>query len=154
MTPMRARGQDALHRLARWGLAGLFMYAGALKLADPAGFAQDLAHYRLLPEPLAELLALALPVVELVAAAGLLTRTYMQGGAALTALMLVLFAAAMAQAKLRGIDLVCGCFGARSDAQVSWLKVALNLGLAMLATWVARTRSIAVRVGHASPLAD
>jgi hypothetical protein len=119
-------------------LAGLFLYAGGLKLADPVGFAQDLLHYRVLPEPLIGPLAVGLPVLEIVCGLGLLTRTYMRGSALLTGLMLALFAAAMAQAKLRGINLDCGCFGAAASMQVSWTKVAINVGLAMLAIWIAR----------------
>jgi hypothetical protein len=91
----------------------------------------------MLPESLTGPLAVGLPVLEIVAGLGLLTRTYMRGGAVLATLMLVAFAGAMAQAKLRGINLDCGCFGAASKLQVSWTKVALNLGLAILGVWVA-----------------
>jgi hypothetical protein len=121
-------------------LAGLFLYAGGLKLADPVGFAQDLLHYRVLPELLIGPLAVGLPVLETVCGLGLLTRTYMRGSALLSGLMLALFAAAMAQAKLRGINLDCGCFGAAASMQVSWTKVAINVGLAMLAMWIARPK--------------
>jgi hypothetical protein len=46
--------------------------------------------------------------------------------------MLVVFGVAMAQARWRGIDLSCGCFGAVLEAKVSWLTVARTLGLAAL----------------------
>jgi hypothetical protein len=66
--------------------------------------------------------------------------------------MLALFAAGMAQAKLRGIDLECGCFGAGAATQVSWSKVALNLGLAILSIWIAWTpRPPAARTTAAAP---
>jgi len=126
----------ALRLVARFGLAGLFLYAGVVKLADPAGFIGDLDHYRLLPESLSPLLALALPVFEVVAALGLTLPGYVRGGALLSAAMLLAFGAAMTQAKLRGINLACGCFGAGSDLQVSWAKVTLDLALAMLAVWL------------------
>jgi putative oxidoreductase len=141
-----------LHLCARLGLAGLFLYAGGLKLADPAGFAQDLLHYRVLSEPLAGPLAVGFPVLEIVCGLALLTRTYTRGAAFLIAAMLALFALAMAQAKLRGINLDCGCFGAAADVQVSWTKVAINVGLAMLAIWVARSTHVglALRTGLAA----
>ena len=82
--------------------------------------------------------ALAMPVLEVVTAAGLLWPAYAQGAAALCALMLLTFAVAMAQTKLRGINLDCGCFGAGAEAQVSWGKVTLDAGLAMLALWLVR----------------
>jgi uncharacterized membrane protein YphA (DoxX/SURF4 family) len=128
-------------KLLRWstrlGLAGLFLWAGSVKLADPSALAQDISHYRLLPSAIVPLLALTLPIVECVAGVALLTRTYLRGGALLIGIMLATFAAAMAQAKLRGIDLNCGCFGTEIADPISWTKVAFDTGLAMLALWVA-----------------
>jgi putative oxidoreductase len=69
-----------------------------------------------------------------------LVEPYARGAAVIVAALLSVFAAAMAQSKLRGIDLDCGCFGAGNESQVSWLKVTVNLGLAMLALWTARAR--------------
>src|SRR5947208_13581531 len=91
--------------LGRIGLAGLFLWAAVEKLRDPTAFALDLSHYRVLPHPLIGPLAIALPSLECVVALALLTRPYVRGAALLTALMLAVFAIAMAQAKLRGIDL-------------------------------------------------
>lgn len=119
---------------ARIGLAGLFAYAGASKLVAPAELARDIGNYHLLPAAAAGWAALLLPVLELVIAAGLLLASHVRGAAALSALLLLGFAGAMAQAKLRGIDLACGCFG--GDSQVSWVKVAVDLALAGLALWL------------------
>jgi hypothetical protein len=66
--------------------------------------------------------------------------SHVGGAALLSGLMLASFAAAMAQAKLRGIDVECGCFGGAS--RVSWWKVGLNLALALSA--------FAVAAGYAS----
>jgi putative oxidoreductase len=121
----------------RAGFFALFVWAGSVKLLDPSGFALDISHYRVVPEKLVPALAVFLPVLECVVALALLTRTYLRGAAWLAAGMLALFAGAMAQAKLRGIDLDCGCFGGEIADPVSWTKVALNGGLAMLAGWVA-----------------
>jgi uncharacterized membrane protein YphA (DoxX/SURF4 family) len=126
--------RDALSWAGRIGLAGLFAYAGATKLGSAAELARDIANYRLVPEVVAAWAALFLPLFELVLAAGLLLPSHVRGAAALCALLLAAFAAAMAQAKLRGIDLACGCFG--GDSQVSWGKVAVDLALAALAGWL------------------
>jgi len=128
-----------VHWSIRVGLCGLFLWAGSTKLIDPGTFAQDISHYRVLPEKLVPALAVGLPVLECVVALALLTRAYLRGAAWLSAGMLALFAGAMAQAKLRGIDLDCGCFGREMADPVSWSKVALDAGLAMLAAWVARS---------------
>lgn len=138
ISTFRADPARLLRVLARVGLALVFAYAGALKLTDPTGFATDIANYRMLPDALVGPLAVGLPVLEVVTALGLLWPAYTQGAAALCALMLGGFALAMAQTKLRGIDIDCGCFGAGTDAQVSWSKVALDVALAMLALWLVR----------------
>lgn len=130
----------ALHWLIRLGLAALFLWTGAQKLLEPGPFAAAIANYRVLPDALVGTAAVTLPVLELVVGVGLLWPLYAQGAALLVAGLLFVFAAAMAQSKLRGIDLDCGCFGADQTSQVSWLKVTLNLGLAMLAVWTSRLR--------------
>jgi putative oxidoreductase len=133
----KGREVKLLRWVCRLGLAALFVYAAVPKLWDPAGFVQDLSHYRVVPEALLGPLSIGLPALELCAGLALLTPAYMRGGAALLAGLLATFAVAMAQAKLRGINLECGCFGAGSGLQVSWSKVAIDAGLAMLALWLA-----------------
>jgi uncharacterized membrane protein YphA (DoxX/SURF4 family) len=125
------RGRSALVLLVRLGLAAMLAYAGASKLLGPASFAEDIQNYRVLPDAWAGPLALGLPVLELVVAAGLILPSHAAGASLLSGLLLLGFAAAMAQAKVRGIDLECGCFGGHS--RVSWSKVSLNVGLAALA---------------------
>ena len=128
------------HWLTRIGLAALFLWTGAQKVLEPGAFAASIANYRVLPELLVGATAIGLPVLELVVGLALLVPRYARGAAVIVAALLTVFAAAMAQSKLRGIDLDCGCFGAEQQSQVSWLKVTVNLGLAMLAVWTARAR--------------
>ena len=130
------RAVGAASTLVRLGLAALLAYAAVSKLLDPAAFAEDIQNYRVLPEAWAGPLALALPVLELVVAAALLSASHGSGASLLAGVLLLTFALAMAQAKVRGIDLECGCFGGHS--RVSWTKVALNVGLAALAFGAAR----------------
>lgn len=130
----------AVHWLIRVALAALFLWTGAQKVLEPGVFAASIANYRVLPEVLVGFAAIGLPVLEIVAGLALLAPAYAQGAAVIVASMLGVFAAAMAQSKLRGIDLDCGCFGAAVESQVSWLKVTVNLCLAMLALWTSRVR--------------
>jgi hypothetical protein len=113
-------------------LAGVFALAAVPKLIDPSGFANDLLNYRVLPDALVGLFALFMPALELVIAAALLWPRYQRGAALLSTLLLVSFAAAMAQARIRGIDLSCGCFGAAFESKVSWLTVTRSLVLAAM----------------------
>ena len=91
-------------------IGGLFLYAGATKLADTAGFSQVIAAYRILPDPLVPCAALGLPAFELVAGAGtLLNRRW----AILGVLgMMVLFLGVLGYGVAMGLDIDCGCFSA------------------------------------------
>lgn len=126
-----------LRLVCRVGLAGLFLWAALPKLAEPGRFMEDLANYRVLPEVLLAPVALGLPTLELLCGLALLAGPYVAGSAALMSALLFGFAAAMAQARARGIDLECGCFGAESRAQVSWEQVLRNVMYALGALWVA-----------------
>ena len=54
------------------GLVALvWLAAGALKLIDPAAFARDIEHYRLVPAVVAATLSVYLPWLELVLGVGL-----------------------------------------------------------------------------------
>jgi putative oxidoreductase len=117
-------------------LAGLFVWAAVPKLIDPGEFALAIQNYRLVPDALVGHLAVFVPAFELVIALGLVLGSYQRGAALLATLMLLVFALAMGQARWRGIDLSCGCFGAALEGKVSWLTVARTFGLSVLAAAV------------------
>ena len=113
-------------------IAIVFTAAAVPKLIDPGAFANDLLNYRILPEALTGYFALFMPPLELAIAIALLWPRYQRGAALLATALLVSFAVAMAQARIRGIDLSCGCFGAAFESKVSWLTVTRSLVLAVL----------------------
>jgi putative oxidoreductase len=123
----------ALPLIARLCIAGIFVWAALPKLADPGTFAADVQNYRVLPDGWAGYVALFVPVFELIVAIGLLVPAYQRGAALLATSMLVLFSVVMAQARMRGIDLSCGCFGAAFEAKVSWLTVSRSAALSLVA---------------------
>ena len=129
----RVAGRSALAYLAAAVTAGVFAFAAVPKLLDPGSFAADILNYRVLPESLVGHAALQVPAFELAVAVALLWPRYQRGAALLSTLMLVVFAGAMAQARVRGIDLSCGCFGAAFESKVSWWTVARSSGLAVIA---------------------
>jgi putative oxidoreductase len=92
-------------------VGGLFIYAGALKVADPVQFARDIDNYHLLPWPIAVGLAFYLPWLEIGCGVALLLRRAYLGGLAILTILLSIFIAASIMAKARGIDISCGCFG-------------------------------------------
>ncbi len=125
----------------RVAIAGVFVFAAAPKLADPAGFALEIDNYRILPALLVGPLAVIVPVLELVIAAALLSGVHVAGAAFIAGGMLLTFAGAMIQAMARGIDLDCGCFGSALEMRVSGLTVARNLMLAFACVPILLTKA-------------
>src|SRR5262249_38332423 len=87
-----------LATLLRLGLAGLWLFAGLVKLRDPAGLAVEIANYRLLPS-WAPLLAASLPALEITLGLALLlgSPAWRRAAALATALLLAVFTVAVAQ---------------------------------------------------------
>lgn len=129
--PMRSRRSAFFPAVFSWvlriGLAGLFVYAGGIKLADPAGFQGDINNYRLIPAAVAGAAALYLPWLEIIAGGAIFFRRWL--GAALLVLgsLLVVFTVAIGSAWVRGIELYCGCFGGVGETTSHPLSIARNL---------------------------
>lgn len=136
--PLPAR--RAILIVLRLVVAGVFIAAAIPKLADPASFAEDVANYRMLPDALVGHVAVALPIVELLIGAALITGVHAAGAAMLAGALMLVFAVGMGQAMARGIDLECGCFGAASEMQVSGLTIARNLVLTIACIPIVLTR--------------
>lgn len=114
-----------LGRLAELVLGALFLWAAATKLGDLRLFAEEVANYRLLPAALVPFVAAALPGIELVAGAALLTGRRAEAGLLWVNGLLLVFTLGLSQALLRGIDLRCGCFGGSEEA--TWATVARDV---------------------------
>jgi uncharacterized membrane protein YphA (DoxX/SURF4 family) len=97
-----------LHHGLRVGIAGLFVYAGFIKLLDPKAFAHSLAQFDLLPDPLLPLVAVGLPALELLAGLGLVFAV--RGSLTVILALLGLFVAVLGYAVLLDLDIDCGCF--------------------------------------------
>ena len=97
--------------LSRLGIGGMFVWAALSKIGDPALFAEQVAHYDMLPGWSFGAFALFVPALELVAGAALALSPFVREAAALISVMLAAFVVALAQALLRGLDISCGCFG-------------------------------------------
>ena len=138
---MNPAAASPLLRGARWLgrllLSALFAWAALEKFSDPQAFAADIANYRVVAEPLTRWLAVGLPAFELVLATGLLLPQLYRGSALLTGTTLWVFAIAMAQAKARGIDLDCGCFGSDTAVTVGADTIIRNLVLGGIGLWLA-----------------
>lgn len=102
---------DAVALAARLLLGGVFVYAGALKLPDPAASVRAVRAYRVLPEAVVPAVGYGLPVLEVALGVLLLLGLAVRFTAVLTGLLLIVFIAGMASAWARGLTIDCGCFG-------------------------------------------
>ncbi len=119
----------ALIRLCRIAI-GLVMLAAALaKIGDPAAFAGQIHHFRLIPSAVDNLLAITLPWVELLAGLALVLGVRARSGAWLAAAMMVVFTLAVGAAVARRLDIECGCFGTADASRVGVKKLLENLAL-------------------------
>ena len=102
-------------------IGALFIYAGAVKVADPVAFARDIDNYKMLPWNLAVWFGLYLPWLEIFCGLALITRVLYRGGVLIVTGLMTLFIVATIVAKARGLDISCGCFGHASQyLNFSW----------------------------------
>jgi uncharacterized membrane protein YphA (DoxX/SURF4 family) len=110
--------------------AGLvWLVAGAAKLADLEHFRVQVEAYRVVPGGLEAAFAYALPFVEIGIGLYLTVGLLIRGTAALSCLLMALFVVAMVQARLRGLVLDCGCFGALARQPIGWWTIARDVAL-------------------------
>ncbi|MET0384533.1 MAG: MauE/DoxX family redox-associated membrane protein [Polyangiales bacterium] len=147
-----SRARALLPTLCGVAIALVFAGAAVPKLIDPGSFAADIENYRVVPDAWAGHIALYLPALELVIALALLWPRYRQGAALLATGCLLAFGVAMAQARVRGIDLSCGCFGAAFESKVSWWTVVRSGVLALVAA--VPLLSSSPRIAVATPAVD
>ncbi|MEW5913019.1 MAG: MauE/DoxX family redox-associated membrane protein [Thermodesulfobacteriota bacterium] len=119
------------YRLLRWGLAAVFVYAGATKLLDPRGFAVILSRYDMVPPALLPWAALGLPALEVAAGLGLAAEV--RGSLSLITGLLIVFAGVLWFGVLQGLEIDCGCFAGEELAEHDSLRTALRRDLIMLA---------------------
>ena len=128
----KREGLLCVDRLCRWGISLSFLHAAVPKLFDVAGFAAVIDAYGILPDALLLPVAIVLPVMEIILAAGLL-RNHLPSKAGVAALLLV-FIAILSYAIRLGLDIDCGCFGPEDPERQAFhgLKTALVRDIAML----------------------
>ncbi len=103
---------------------GVFFAAAALpKIVDPPGFAHMVYNYRLVPGAFVNLMALAMPWVELLAGLALILGIWTRTSAALVGALLLVFVLAISINLARGNAIDCGCF----DLSVAGRSVAERL---------------------------
>jgi uncharacterized membrane protein YphA (DoxX/SURF4 family) len=100
-----------LWRIVAIIIGGLFIYAGVVKVIDPADFARDIDNYKMLPWQLSVWMGLYLPWLEIFCGLALIVRVLYRGSVFILTALMALFIVITIIAKARGLDISCGCFG-------------------------------------------
>ena len=131
---------DAIGLLLRLGLAAVWLISGAIKVADPGQFYSAVQAYRIFDAGTASLVSAVVPFLELglgvLLIAGLGTRLV----AALSALLLLVYIAGVAQSWARGLTIDCGCFGGggqvAADHTHYGIEILRDTSFLVMAAWL------------------
>ena len=118
-----------LWRVVDLVVGGIFVYAGVLKILDPVQFGLDIDNYKSLPWFISVRLAFYLPWLEILCGLGLIFRFLYRGALSLLTVLIVVFTLATIAAKVRGLDITCGCFGHASQHWSLPAHLVTNLGI-------------------------
>jgi uncharacterized membrane protein YphA (DoxX/SURF4 family) len=129
----RRKARPLLSRACQVAVGVVFLIAALGKIGDLESFAGQVHNFRLVPVAAENLVAVALPWIEVVAGLSLVLGIRARSGAVVAAGLMAVFVVAVAAALARDLSIECGCFGKAGAARVGWVKLAQNLGLLLLA---------------------
>ncbi len=132
---------DWIYKIVRVVYVVLFVYAGLSKLLNPRAFATVIDAFGLVPDPLIMPIAFALPILEILAAVGLLFDV--RGSLGAVTGLLVFFMTVVSYGIWMGLDIDCGCFGPgdlegeayRGLRPALYRNLLLIVGIAYLYSW-------------------
>jgi uncharacterized membrane protein YphA (DoxX/SURF4 family) len=127
--------------VVRIALGVVFLYAGIIKIADPAAFAGSVAAYQIMPYALNYLVAAVLPWVEALCGLLLVIGYRVRAASAIIIAMNLVFIVALGSTIARGLDIDCGCFRQGGEKTSAWVAILRDLVFLAGAILVARGRS-------------
>ncbi|PYJ11186.1 MAG: DoxX family protein [Verrucomicrobia bacterium] len=135
---IKNRTSNILRRIVDLIVAGIFIYAGAIKALDPVQFASDIDNYKIFPWPISVALAFYLPWLEIFCGFALVVRLLYRGALSILTMLILTFTLVTTAAKVRGLDITCGCFGHASQNWSFPSHLATNLAIlaALVVLWV------------------
>jgi hypothetical protein len=114
----------------------VLVYSGLLHAWQPFYFAHGVAAYGVLPEPLIALVVFAVPYLQIMIGACLISDHHRRAAGYLAVSLFVCFAALQGKVLFNGDAISCGCFGYFSEP-VSWKTLGFStILLASVASWL------------------
>jgi uncharacterized membrane protein YphA (DoxX/SURF4 family) len=120
----------------RWLVAVVLIVAAVGKLADLPAFVVALRRLRVVSSfRLAVPVSITIPVIEVLLGVMLMADVFARQAALSAAALFAVFTVVLTTRLVRGdVEMGCGCFG--SGGRLSWLHIARNVGLVLVATAV------------------
>jgi len=141
--------RNVVWRIVSALVGAIFIYAGVIKALDPIRFANDIDNYKILPWTIGVGLAFYLPWLEILCGLALIARRLYLGGLSILVALIGIFIAATIGAKIRVLDITCGCFG---HASKNWsFSTHLALDSVLLISLLLLLRSARGRGSEESP---
>jgi uncharacterized membrane protein YphA (DoxX/SURF4 family) len=138
MKSARPTAVAVLELACRIVVGGILVWAGLSKAFDRQSFSNAIDGYRMLPHGLVSPVALALPWLEVLMGALLILGLFTRFAAVGSAVLVGFFVVALVQAKARGLQIDCGCFGGGGPGQgIGWWDILRDLALMGAALFVA-----------------
>jgi uncharacterized membrane protein YphA (DoxX/SURF4 family) len=137
---------DIVGTLFRLGLAAVWLISGAIKAGDTNQTYAAVKAYQVLPAGLVSPVAGVLPFLEIAFGLLVLLGIAQRLMGVLSALLLVIYIAGVAQSWARGLTIDCGCFGGGGQVAAGQTaypqEILRDTGFLILAVWLAvRPRS-------------
>jgi putative oxidoreductase len=134
---LKPQTSDIPWRIVDLIVGGIFIYAGLLKMLSPVRFASDIDNYKILPWTIGVALAFYLPWLEIFCGIALVLRFLYRGALLNLTALILMFIIATVAARVRGLDITCGCFGHASQHWSFLAHIATNVAIlaGLLALW-------------------
>jgi len=127
-SPLKLRDFDDL---VSWILGIALLLSGIPHVGNPYYFLSSVYAYDLVGPGIGQLVAMVLPILQLLLVACLITRFFRPGAHLIVLPMLLGFALLQTLARLRGLDIGCGCFGPDED-RIGWFSLTIIYSLLTL----------------------
>ncbi|MDR3197756.1 MAG: hypothetical protein LBU34_07785 [Planctomycetaceae bacterium] len=102
---------DAYDVIVTWMIGLTFLLAGMVHWENPYFFLGSVYAYKLVDPGFGQMIAISLPLIQLVLAIFLLSRVFIDVAHLGSLFLLICFATIQTLAYLQGLDISCGCFG-------------------------------------------
>lgn len=123
---------DIYDSIVTWIFGVVFLISGVPHWGNSYFFLGSVYAYKLVDPGIGQMIAMGMPLIQLVLAICFLTRTFLDAAHLGTLFLFLCFATVQSQAYLRGLDISCGCFGPDHDTTIGWQTLSMIYGLLIL----------------------